>query len=67
MCSKAKLSSTLSYENEEVIYKLVEDVKKRIGSWILSGGSSEDRYVQKQINFVEAITSRLEEYKENQE
>lgn len=54
-------------QNEDVIYKFVEDAEKRIGSWILSGGSSEDRYVQKQIKFVEEITSRMEGSKQIQE
>lgn len=53
-------------ENENVIYKFVEDAEKRIGSWILSGGSSEDRYVQKQIKFVEEITNRMETSKQMQ-
>lgn len=51
----------------ESVRQAIEDAEKRIGSWILSGGNSEDRYVKKQIKFVEEIISRMEGSKQIQE
>ena len=42
------------------VLALRNDAAKRIGDWILSGGTEKDEYVQRQIKFVKKLRKRVE-------
>ncbi|MDU4910579.1 DUF6877 family protein [Clostridium baratii] len=43
----------LTKYSRELPIEVQEDIQRRIGDWILSGGSYEDSYIKQQFRYVE--------------
>ncbi|CUP06463.1 Uncharacterised protein [Clostridium baratii] len=45
----------LTKYSRELPIEVQEDIQRRIGDWILSGGSYEDSYIKQQFRYVEKL------------
>lgn len=45
----------LTRYSKELPIEIQKDIQRRIGDWILSGGSYEDSYIKQQFRYVEKL------------
>ncbi|WP_407372355.1 DUF6877 family protein [Carnobacterium sp.] len=59
-----EITEALSNVPSEIALIVLTDVDKRITDWLASGGDPNARYIQQQVNYAKAISTRFGTKKE---